>query len=490
MVNHIRKTLGYDKFNEIVETVKSMDAVDIIQMYEPLEETKRPGTYTCLCPFHNQDKKGSFTVSRSYAGNSQGGYHCFKCSSSGNGIGYVLEKFFGGAKDKWLEAVIKIAEDKGLIVLGDSNIEVKKYVKKELPKEVVELAQIKDVTSRDIVYSKFLECCILTPEDRAYLKKYRGLNDAQIDEGGYKTAPNRSIMYSEGDSRIIKGFKSFTSMLEKNELSKTDLLGIPGFYLNKITSQGKEIEIVTFSKFPNSSLLIPNRNAKGQIQAIQVDAKAKLKENYEGPKYFWWSSSKARGGEHGRMGCSPEAPIGVVYPTELRSPIVVITEGDYKAKMIAKVFGVVAITLQGVGNWHSIISTLNEIEHTDFYQCKYDSIPTIYGLFDGDMVNNYNVSKQLRDMTDAIENERKCELFYIYWDTQYGKGIDDLIMCNENYLEHLRKVRKKGWDKAYEKAVRTILKNTGAETPNQISGTEFEELIKKEFYHIAFPEIA
>lgn len=479
MYKEIIQELGIDRYRELFRTVYAMDAVEIISMYEPLEETKTQGKYSCSCPFHSESSKGAFSVKRSYEGNATGGYYCFGCGAKGNGITYVKEKFFGGDEGDSREVVLKIAQDKGLLTLKDNLLITTSYQKKERSPSP-ELTPAKSIEERDFIYNLFLSCCPLKKEDRQYLKTHRGLTDEQIDKKGYRSAPNRSILFSEKDNRITEGFSSFTQALAMQKIKKEDVLGVPGFYLEKKRIKNEEKELLTFSKA--TGILIPCKDANGLIQAIQIDPKAKLKEHWKGPKYYWWSSAHADKLTNSKLskGCSAGAPIGVVYPKKLKTSCIFITEGDYKAESIARYFGGIAISLQGVGNWKGITETLYGVQNSSEYQSFSDKKKDLIVAFDGDMVYNYAVFSQLKKMTDHIHCMYDFKLYYLCWHIKYGKGIDDVLMSYPNYVDVLKKIKKQKWDSFYSQTVSRILEKSNYSKLLEIPAEIFREEIKKE----------
>lgn len=94
------KLICQKKINDKIEEIgKSVDIVDVIKKYIPLE--KRGKNYFGICPFH-KDTSPSLSVSPE-----KQMYKCFSCGASGNVITFVkdyeqmksnetLEKFFGG----------------------------------------------------------------------------------------------------------------------------------------------------------------------------------------------------------------------------------------------------------------------------------------------------------------------------------------------------------------------------------------------------------
>lgn len=68
--------------DEVEEIVKSLDIVDIIKNYIPLE--KRGKNYFGICPFH-KDNSPSLSVSPE-----KQIYKCFSCGTGGNVITFIM----------------------------------------------------------------------------------------------------------------------------------------------------------------------------------------------------------------------------------------------------------------------------------------------------------------------------------------------------------------------------------------------------------------
>lgn len=73
--------MNNDLKNEVEELRKSVDIVDVIKKYIPLE--KRGKNYFGICPFH-KDTSPSLSVSPE-----KQVYKCFSCGASGNIITFV-----------------------------------------------------------------------------------------------------------------------------------------------------------------------------------------------------------------------------------------------------------------------------------------------------------------------------------------------------------------------------------------------------------------
>ena len=91
-------------------------------------------------------------------------------------------------------------------------------------------------------------------------------------------------------------------------------------------------------------------------------------------------------------------------------------------------------------------------------------------------------------MTDHILSDRKVQVEYLYWDMSLGKGIDDLIMENPDYIKHLRKTDKFAWDYNYLKVTKEISERENI-AARSVSSDKYEMYIKELFWDKAFPSV-
>lgn len=426
--------IPYKIYIELVKKVKELNAVEVISLYLALTEKK--GAYKAPCPFHGGTSLGPFVVSTVDNKYPHGAYHCFKCNAGGDAIKFVMDYFSIDFK----EAVLKIAQD-AKIITNDFQLNVdppKRYIGQ---REAYEIK--KDKTFIAKVYNAFVEAATLNEEDKKYLMEERHLTEEQIARTGYKTFPDKTIFFLEGDSRIKENQKSFTSLLLKKGIQRNNLIGVPGFF--------KENKKVTFEPIRNS-ILIPIRDARGNINEIQIDRKAKI-TRISGSKYICFTS---KGKE---KGTSADSAISVIYPDIIKSNKIIITEGIYKAEAIASKMSVIAISVQGVGNYKGIEKELLEIKNRYFK----GGVIRPYIAYDSDMIFKISVFLQMKNISDYIMNHvEETEVKYLYWNRKYAKGIDDLIYTyQDNYLKLIAPLEKDEWDKSFLYTVYEIILERG-----------------------------
>lgn len=254
----------------------------------------------------------------------------------------------------------------------------------------------------------------LSKEDFDYLHSTRKMSYDSIREGQYFTFPKPHH------------FKTFVEILLHNKiitsLNELDafLKGVPGFYYDC------QKQSWTFKR--KNGIGIPIKNADGLIVGIQVrnsdHEMNRLAAKYpdeEPLRYSWFSSGWDIVNDR-LHGSSPGAPIDVVKPKTLKSNVVFITEGHFKAQKIAETFNCLALSVQGVSTFNGI-----EIEIQKLMKQGYP-ITHIYLAYDADLSYKPNVFKSSQaTMALLAKHFPQIALYYVGWDVQFGKGIDDLI---------------------------------------------------------------
>ena len=234
---------------------------------------------------------------------------------------------------------------------------------------------------RDQAYRLLLTELPLSPDHRDNLRQ-RGLSDAEIDEGQYRTLPSYRQKFVK---RLADGLGAeFTT--------------VPGFIEG---DRGPRIAAP-------SGLVVPVRDPVGRVVALKVRPD---KPNGSG-KYCYLSSAKYGGPSPG----SPaHVPLGVCGPC----PVVRVTEGELKADIATRLSGVPTVSFSGVASWRSVVPLLQTL-----------GAKTVQVAFDADAPTNRHVAKALRDCVEelltlgyAIELER--------WPIDAGKGIDDVYAAGK-----------------------------------------------------------
>lgn len=418
-----------DFISEVFENVRnSIPVSDVVSEDVVL---KRSGiSHKGLCPFHNDSKVGSFLVT-----DGKKIFKCFSCGAGGDVIKYVSMR--DGIS--YLDSALNLALSYGIISREQfDDVTSRKFSKREvfeIEKTYIEKdrKEFKNNIAKDEVLDKVYRLFIkgfsylgknkLSEEHKALLMSDdRQLTESEIDKNLYFTVPTRHIL------------KYFLNDLEANGMSEDVLQTIPGFFYDKSKD--------CWSFMMVKGIGIPMLNEKGLITGIQI-RKDVVKEG--GMRYIWFSSSFAMVKDNYEYGVSPGSPLNVVYPEIVKSKTVFVTEGHFKAFRLAKEFGCIAISVQGVCSWGKIKEALEHIK-------KDHDVKNIMVAYDGDIAINGGVFQQainmgvsLRGINHLIEAEnikkafedetinKEYNVYYALWDFDYGKGIDDLILSGNTH---------------------------------------------------------
>ena len=455
-----------ERVSEIINEVSAISIIDVIGMY--VETTLRCGRLRILCPFHDDHNVGSFSVDRS-----RNVFKCFSCGAKGNGIKFaqMYEAEHNNRQLTYVQAALLIAVTFGLITEKEySELSSKKYKGKTLETRFkaseqnnLEIAERRDVEERNFVYRVLMRGAALenkesderlTKEHKDYLLS-RGLSEEDVLQGEYFSMPSK------------KCIKKIVDELYRRDKKQDFLLGVPGFYLDKKSNKVlfKEVE----------GIGIPIKDANNQVQAIQV-RRDKVQEG--GIRYVWLSSLFADGSENAKdksMGCSPGTPISVVYPQRIKCPFVFITEGQFKAVAIAKEFGAIVCTVQGVCSWREINEVIDEIRSEN-------DVRGVYIAFDADMAYNLSVFKQAIEMAKSISvGQTDLSIRFALWNVKFGKGIDDMIAAgNAKEILGMDRTEFEVW---FNKLCDVLMYTHNLESLTELKNLD-KEVIRSEFERI------
>lgn len=444
-------------FQEVLKEVKAVPLTDIIEDYATIKRNNY-GDNDAHCPFHADEKFGSFKIN-----DDKNIFKCFSCGESGDGITFIKKIL----DVRFKEAVIKIAYMHDIVSKRQSeelaggvigNTEIKRIKKKEKKKD----DSVVDKATEGVLhqfFSIFMEGCTLSKTHLDALTA-RGMSTEQIEENQFFTFPEatQDFLYT------------FYKRLTLAGLNPQDLKHIPGFVTAEHLRQEKDGEVRYLYTFTNTNGLgIPVRNAKGEVVGIQV-----RKDSIKGEekRYNWFSSTFAQYKNVYKHGTPAGAPLHTTFSTsEKFKNVVFITEGIFKSISISKAFECTAVSLQGVGNFHTIVEELQAIES------KQGKIEHIFVAHDADMAQNINVYLHLRNMVKQIEEAFPDITFYnSMWDETYGKGIDDLIENGE--IKRLRRIDMTDFIEKYDAIIQ----------PLEEEHKKNVRSIKKEFIKEAFVE--
>ena len=198
---------------------------------------------------------------------------------------------------------------------------------------------IASIEVRDNTYSNLLSLLSLGAAHRESLL-LRRLSNVDINRLGYKTAP------------AVRAPKIVTQLLERG----CELQGVPGFYCDRDTSRWK-LDI------RGSGIMLPDRNSRGQIEAIQIRLdkvhKSKFNNLTSVDRYCGTSAT-----------CCPHF-VGVTQETDA----VYLTEGVMKSDIaycLSCELGCprAFVGLTGVGNINQFQRALTELHELGIYRIK------------------------------------------------------------------------------------------------------------------------
>lgn len=393
----------------LFDKIYSMPIQDILRNYVSLK--RRGNYYECLCPFHNDKHLGSFKITPTL-----NIYKCFSCGEGGGAVKFVRNLY--GLN--YTKAAIKIAQDCNLLNADDlqelTSIsesgekelkDINKAVAKKYEKKYEEIEA--SIEQRDKVYNTFLDCLELDDEDAKKLADKRKLSSHQIKAGKYKT--------------ITKDINVIDKMLKKG-LRPEDFIGVAGFYKKKEDS-GQ----LSLSHMTSDGVIFPLYNAKGQIHSLQIRKRDKDAIS----RYVFFSSSFAKNRDNLFGGTSARALSDVTFPDRLIHQDVLITEGRFKAQILANFMNCIVISLQGVASYKEkdLLDNITNIEkRVTSRSNKAFKVNRLIIAYDADMVHNKEVLRHAKNLGQLMSQYK--EVRYITWDEDKGKGIDDLII-NEGY---------------------------------------------------------
>jgi hypothetical protein len=233
------------------------------------------------------------------------------------------------------------------------------------------------------VYSALLARLALSKEHRDALRR-RGLSDAAIDGGSYRSLP------IQGRARIVRDLR---------ESFEDVLLRVPGF----VVKEGEHGPYPTL-RGP-AGLLVPCRNREGSIVALKV----RREDAPGGKRRYVYVSSTGHGGP------GPGSPVHVPLGCPEMTDLVRVTEGELKADIIQALTGTPTFSVPGATNWLPILDVL-----------KAASCKMVRLAFDADAWDKPTVAKALAAFAEALL-EAGFAVELERWDATDGKGLDDLL---------------------------------------------------------------
>lgn len=344
------------------------DVVDLIGIHV----VRNTGTQLhCRCPFCN-DTKAHLNVKLEK--------NVFRCNRCGKGGGVL--HLYAAAHDISLNAaydeLCRIFASNGKRPSGSGAMK---------PVVVNPEQPIADAATRNNTYGNLLSLLSLGASHRESLL-LRGLSGDDIVRLGYKTTP------------AVRSARIVTELLNRG----CELEGVPGFFRDQDTGAWK-LDIRA------SGIMLPDRNSKGEIEAIQIRLdkvyKSKFNNLTSAEKYYGTTSA-----------CCPHFA-GLAEDTKA----VYLTEGVMKADIahclsVELGYPCAFVGLTGVGNFNQFLRVLDELR-----QC---GITRIKVAFDMDAFTNENVMAA-RERVLKTGTESGFDMTPLRWNPIF-KGIDDLLL--------------------------------------------------------------
>ena len=325
--------------------------------------------HKALCPFCG-DTKYHLGLNRK-----MDRFHCFRCNEKGNSVS-LYAKLHGISNKKAYE-IIKSGENTCL----DEKMEV--YRKEpEMP--------IRPLEDRHNVYFDLLCLLRLNKRHRENLEN-RGLSFHHIHQFMYRSIPTDNVFRREVVEKLA---------------AKHNLLGIPGFYIDKYG------DVQMYYK-KCGGIFIPVCNSEGYIQGLQM--RLDVPPDSEDKKFRWFSS------KHFKDGTGAKPWIHIVGDTTAKE--ICLTEGAMKADVTSVLSnGQLFMAVPGVNAIVYLPEIIQEL-----------GITKVYEAFDMDKRSNKQVKDALIALRQSLDNIG-VEWQSCSWNPQY-KGLDDYFYAKTMYMQ-------------------------------------------------------
>ena len=356
---------GYRELPCTIEDVADLLSIEVVKDYG--------SKCLCKCPFCD-DRRGHFEVDRG-----KNLFHCYRCGVGG-GVLHLYAFYYD-------VSLRQAGDDLRSIFQSDQG----RLIRENRPKREVipqKEAQIATAAERDNTYSNLFSVLKLCSAHQTALSN-RGLTDNDIAWTGYRTTPAVRL------PRLVKELQSRGCQLE----------GVPGFFMDEETGEWN-LDI------RGSGIMLPDRNAKGEIEAIQIRLdevrKSKFNNLTSTGKYYGTAAH-----------CCPHF-VGVQQGAES----VILTEGVMKSD-IAHRF------TQALGDPRGVVGLTGAGMKTQFRRalCELKELDIRRILLAYDMDYHTNDAVEMNRLF-AIETGKTegFDMIPLEWPERY-KGIDDVLLA-------------------------------------------------------------
>ncbi|MFS0557493.1 CHC2 zinc finger domain-containing protein [Brevibacillus sp. 179-C9.3 HS] len=448
-----------------IDTIRSVSVLELAERMNHAPQ-RRGSSYVVFCPnpLHEEKTPDCYIEPR------RNFFNCFGgggCGAKGDAIKYWSWAVFGSydPKQHYIEALVGIAKVMNIPVEYEgstSTVATQKsqsvystqganpsYVKS--PRNEVEARSAVDC---DRIYRKFLSLCSLLPEHAMEL-----------------IGPKRQYTNEQVVSLLIRSVparEDVQSIIRKLLDSGESLDRVPGFTKRLRKNGDPSIEKDWYWTINASKgYFIPVRDENARIVRLRVATGGT-------PKYIWFSSppnvslidnqwvfdnsimerDREKNLIHMSRGGAPSgAPINVVAPQKLMniwdpgthiSSImmvneVLVTEGEHKSTISANKLKRLVLGLPGVGNWKDVVP-LVQAWGVQRLVLAYDSD----ALYSETKVagKNVEVFKALVEFAKSLL-AIGLDVVLWTWNSNDGKGLDDLLLSNKLPTEIDLRTREK-----------------------------------------------
>lgn len=248
---------------KISEILQSVDIVDVISLYLPLE--KKGKDYKAICPFHNDTNPSmSISVSKQI-------YMCFVCHAGGNAFTF-LQNYL---KISYIEAVKKVAEIGGIDV-SELNFQ---SPEKKIDEKLIPLYTMHDeankifrhllhtktgLSAHEYLQNRHINDSLIEQFDIGYAAKDQQLHTAFKNLDYKEVDMLRSGLLIEGDHGLFDRYRDRIMFALHDSMGK--VIGFSGRIYRPSTNESKYINSPESEIFIKSKTLYNYHRAKDAIK--------------------------------------------------------------------------------------------------------------------------------------------------------------------------------------------------------------------------------
>lgn len=447
---------------ESIAKVKEVTLVDLVQaMGLPVKRSGKQLFVPCPNPAHEETNYEHCAIEIH-----KNIFHCFTCANVGgkSALTYYSWHNFGKSEGTFKESVlglaklmdIEVKDENGKVITAGSNTYIPsvKVVTKSLESQPVQIV--------DAFYRAFLSLCPLRPEHLKELQEKRRYSTDEIKLNLFRSVPTPD-----------EWIKIYALLKSKNypfdRIPGLSQIFHPDYYDSKFPrelGEEGEFEDQNGKKHKGRWYYVLNA-AKGYFIPVYDEngfiVRLRVRKDSGEPKYVWFSSghnievektiNKAR-----RNGVSSGAPINISVPPNVlhRWPrgqnicsvmnmnTLLVTEGEHKSKISAKVFNAPVVGLPGAGNFEHLLPLIKKWNVQKLIIC-----------YDMDTLQREDESlksqKKQASLFQIVSNftvevaKLGVEAVIWTWNLKDGKGLDDLVLNNKLPIEcNLRTGKQRG----------------------------------------------